>query len=206
MLTLQAPQSPTDRDQAADLPLRRQLAELKGVPIEKIGRIRMTPDKLPALVDVGMILTDKHARHVARDIQTILTNIPDLAQKMGQYKFSGRGGNRNSLVPKDLATLIEIIFLLPDRPFCTRDSLCRFVVLRPNPPQRKNSERMRIALPILGNVACWNAALGSRKGRVRNIAHKTSQIEGCWFFRRHKLCLQIEIRPPTCLCAGSWQS
>ena len=68
MLTLQAPQAPTNRDQAADLPLRRQLAELKGVPLEKIGRIRMTPDKLPALVDVGMILTDKHARHVARDI------------------------------------------------------------------------------------------------------------------------------------------
>jgi hypothetical protein len=34
---------------------------------------------------------------------------------LSQYNFSGRGGNRDSLVPKDLATLIEIIFLLPGR-------------------------------------------------------------------------------------------
>jgi hypothetical protein len=32
---------------------------------------------------------------------------------VSQVSFGGRGGNRESLVPNDVAALIEIIFLLP---------------------------------------------------------------------------------------------
>ena len=47
-----------------DLALRQQLAEMKRVPLEQVGRIRMTPDKLPSLVDVGRERTTQHfARH-----------------------------------------------------------------------------------------------------------------------------------------------
>jgi hypothetical protein len=75
----------------------------------------MTPEKMPSLVDVGVILTGKTARHVARDLQVIMDTHPELAQKVGQVQFGGRGGNRDSFVPKNLAALLEIIFLLPGR-------------------------------------------------------------------------------------------
>jgi len=100
-------------DGSADLWLRQQLAEMKKVSLESVGHLRMTPDKMPALVDVGVILTGKSARHVARDLQVVMDKHPELAQKVGQVSFGGRGGNRESLVPNDLAALIEIIFLLP---------------------------------------------------------------------------------------------
>ena len=103
------------QDGGADLWLRQQLAEIKRVPLEQVGRIRMTPGKMPSLVDVGVILTGKASRNVSRDLQDILNKHPDLAQKVSQVSFGGRGGNRESLVPKDLAALIEIIFLLPGR-------------------------------------------------------------------------------------------
>jgi hypothetical protein len=75
----------------------------------------MTQQRMPSLVDVGVILTGKDARHVSRDIQCTMEKYPDLAQKVGQVSFGGRGGNRDSLVPQDLPTLIEVIFLLPGR-------------------------------------------------------------------------------------------
>ena len=101
-------------DGGADLWLRQQLAEIKQVPLEQVGRIRMTPEKLPSLVDVGVILTGKAPRHVADDLAAIMRKHPDLSEKVGQIKFGGRG-NHNTPVPKDLAGLIEIIFLLPGR-------------------------------------------------------------------------------------------
>ena len=99
-------------DGGADLALRQQLAEIKKVSLESVGRIRMTPEKMPSLVDVGVILTGKTASNVARDLQVILDKHPDLTQKVSQIKFGGRG-NQDTPVPKNLATLIEIIFLLP---------------------------------------------------------------------------------------------
>ena len=42
-------------DEGADLELRRQLAEMKRVPLEQVGRSRMTPEKLPSLVLAGQI-------------------------------------------------------------------------------------------------------------------------------------------------------
>jgi hypothetical protein len=101
-------------DGGADLALRQQLAEIKKVSLESVGRIRMTPEKMPSLVDVGVILTGKTARHVARDLQVIMDKHPDMVQKVGYFQFGGRG-NQDTPVPKNLATLIEIIFLLPGR-------------------------------------------------------------------------------------------
>jgi hypothetical protein len=101
-------------DGGADLALRQQLAEMKKVSLEEVGRIRMTPQKMPSLVDVGVILTGKSSHDVARDLRCILDKHPDLGQKVPQIKFGGRG-NQDTPVPKNLATLIEIIFLLPGR-------------------------------------------------------------------------------------------
>jgi hypothetical protein len=98
----------------ADLALRQQLAEMKKVSLESVGRIRMTPEKMPSLVDVGVILTGKTASNVARDLQVILDKYPEVTQKVGYFQFGGQG-QRDAPVPKNLATLIEIIFLLPGR-------------------------------------------------------------------------------------------
>jgi hypothetical protein len=87
---------------------------MNGVSLEQVGRIRMTPDKMPSLVDVGVILTGKESRHVSDDLQNIFKKHPELSEKVGQIKFGGRG-NRDTPIPKDLAALIEIIFLLPGR-------------------------------------------------------------------------------------------
>ena len=46
--------------------LRQQLAEIKKVSLEEVGRIRMTPEKMPSLVDVGVILTGKASRRKCR--------------------------------------------------------------------------------------------------------------------------------------------
>ena len=46
-------------DGGADLWLRQQLAEIKRVPLEQVGRIHMTSEKLPSLVDVVVILTGR---------------------------------------------------------------------------------------------------------------------------------------------------
>ena len=103
------------QDGGADLWIRQQLAEIKRAPLEQVGRIRMTPEKMPSLVDVGVILTGKAPRHVADDLAAIMRKHSDLLEKVVKVSFGGRGGNRESLVPKDLAALIEIIFLLPGR-------------------------------------------------------------------------------------------
>jgi hypothetical protein len=39
--------------------LRRQLVEIKHMTLNEVGRIRMTAQKLPPLVDIGVILTGK---------------------------------------------------------------------------------------------------------------------------------------------------
>jgi len=105
-------------DAGADLTLRQQLAELKRVPLEQVGRVRMTPDKLPSLVDVCAILTGKSSQHAANDVAQVLRRLfvadNDLRQRVLQVNFGGRG-NRGTPVPKDLAALVEIIFLLPGR-------------------------------------------------------------------------------------------
>jgi DNA segregation ATPase FtsK/SpoIIIE-like protein len=101
-------------DGGADLALRQQLAEIKKVSLEEVGRIRMTPEKMPSLVDVVVILTEQASKNAALTVQRLLQAHPDLTTKCSQIKFGGRG-NQDTPVPKNLATLIEIIFLLPGR-------------------------------------------------------------------------------------------
>ena len=97
-----------------DLALRQQLAEMKRVPLEQVGRIRMTPDKLPSLVDVTSILCEKDNNASGEVVRNIIS-YHDLNGIILKVKFGGRGGNHDTPVPKDLAALIEIIFLLPGR-------------------------------------------------------------------------------------------
>lgn len=100
-------------DANADRPLRRQLAELKKVPLSQIGRIRVTNDGLPCIVNVAAIMMNTSLSNAARDVRRMLQRFPDLNQKLIQVHFGGRGGNRESQVPKDVPALIEFILLFP---------------------------------------------------------------------------------------------
>jgi len=62
-----APKQSRPSEAGADLALRQQLVEMKRVSLEKVGCIRMTPEKLPSLVDAAAILTGKAPSNVARD-------------------------------------------------------------------------------------------------------------------------------------------
>ena len=74
-----------------DLWLRQQLAEMKEVSIEKIGCIRMTPENMPSLVDVGVIFTDNSTHDAAQILRRMFAAHPDLGTKCSQIKFGGRG-------------------------------------------------------------------------------------------------------------------
>ena len=75
----------------------------------------MTPENMPSLVDVGAILTGNSTHDVAQILRRMFVANLELGTKCSQVSFGGRGGNRDSLVPNNLTTLIEIIFLLPGR-------------------------------------------------------------------------------------------
>lgn len=87
---------------------------MKRVPLEQVGRIRMTPDKMPSLVDVGSSLMNTSSNDAGTVLRRMFERYPDLNQKICRVSFGGRG-NRETPVPKDVAALIEIIFLLPGR-------------------------------------------------------------------------------------------
>jgi hypothetical protein len=74
----------------------------------------LRPTKIPALVDVGVILTGNKAHEVAQILRRIFAAHPEVEAKCSHFQFGGQG-QRDALVPNDLATLIEIIFLLPGR-------------------------------------------------------------------------------------------
>jgi hypothetical protein len=75
----------------------------------------MTEDKLPALVDVGAVLSHKTSRNMAKDLDRMLERYPELAPKFRQVHFAGRGGHRATWVPRDVPALVEFVFLLPGR-------------------------------------------------------------------------------------------
>ena len=87
---------------------------MEKVSLEEVGRIRMTPEKMPSLVDVVVILTEQTSKNVALTIQRLFQVHPDLTAKCNQIKFGGHC-NQDTPVPKNLASLIKIIYLLPGR-------------------------------------------------------------------------------------------
>jgi hypothetical protein len=62
----------------------------------------MTPEKMPSLVDVGVILTGNNSHDVAQVLRRMFSAHIDLGTKCSQVKFGGRGGNHDTPVPRDL--------------------------------------------------------------------------------------------------------
>ena len=98
-----------------DKELRRHLSLLLKIPLSGIGRIRITPDKQPSLIDAISIITRKNKN----DSSTVWRRIELEIQSRGMQTnclhaiFPGHG--RDTPVAKDLKTLIQVIFMLPGR-------------------------------------------------------------------------------------------
>ena len=97
-----------------DRELRKQLSYLLKVPLGDVGRIRMTPEKQPALIDVIAILTKKNKNDSAEVWRMLERHFRAVKEKILICLFPGER-QRATPVAKDLKTLIQVIFMLPGR-------------------------------------------------------------------------------------------
>ena len=96
-----------------DRDLRKQLSYLLKVPLGDVGRIRMTPEKQPSLIDTISVLTRKSKHESAKVWRRLEGQFPTLGPKCPHAAFPNHG--RETPVAGDLKTLIQVIFLLPGR-------------------------------------------------------------------------------------------
>ena len=97
----------------SDKELRKQLALLRKVPLSEIGRIRMTLDKQPAVIDVIAIITLKSKNESAETWRRLEKQ--SLIVKAFVFDGSFPGNSRRTPIAKDLKALIQVIFMLPGR-------------------------------------------------------------------------------------------
>jgi hypothetical protein len=96
-----------------DKELRKHFSSLLKVPLGDIGRIRMTPQKQPALIDVISIVT----RKPKNDSAEVWRRLEKQSRAVKANCFDGAfpGNSRRTPIAKDLKTLIQVIFMLPGR-------------------------------------------------------------------------------------------
>ena len=107
---------PTARgDAPSDLEVRRHLAELLDTSVGLVCKIRKTDESSAriSVVDVSSAVTGLDAVESARALRRIFEAHPEVRAKCPHLKFKGRG-QRDTPVA-DIATIVEIIFLLPGR-------------------------------------------------------------------------------------------
>jgi hypothetical protein len=97
-----------------DKELRKHLSYLLKVPLGEIGRIRMTPEKQPALIDAISILTRKNKNDSAEVWRELERSSREVKENILNIHFPGQG-QRSTPVAKDLKTLVQVIFMLPGR-------------------------------------------------------------------------------------------
>lgn len=96
-----------------DKELRKQLSYLLKLPLGEVGRIRMTPEKQPALIDVIAILTRKDKRHSAEVWRRLESHSRAMDANCVHAIFPDH--HRDTPIAKDLKTLVQVIFMLPGR-------------------------------------------------------------------------------------------
>jgi hypothetical protein len=96
-----------------DTELRKHLAGLMKIPLAQIGRIRMTPDKQPALVDVASIICKLSKKAAAVYCERIVNGFEGMTTNCCHAIFPEHP--RPTRIAKDLKTIIQVIFLLPGR-------------------------------------------------------------------------------------------
>ena len=96
-----------------DKELRKQLSYLLKVPLGEIGRIRMTPEKQPSVIDVISILTKKNKNESSEVWRRLESH--SRAVQANCLDGSFPGNSRRTPIAKDLKTLIQVIFMLPGK-------------------------------------------------------------------------------------------
>ena len=95
----------------SDKELRWGLARLLGVKVSTIGSLRKTVDQKVSVIDVTAAVTGRGKHGSAEAVRTICQNFPEVGGKIGHLSFPGPGQRETPIA--DLATMIEIIMLLP---------------------------------------------------------------------------------------------
>ena len=80
-------------DSGAMAEFQGQLSELLGRRINVIRKTDETPTRI-SVIDVAIAITGKSVSNAARDIGFVKERYPDLAQKLGDVKFTDAGGRR----------------------------------------------------------------------------------------------------------------
>ena len=76
-------------------------------------RLRITPNKELALIDVAMIFTGLDNNQAGKAVRRLLEQFPDVQSNMMNFKFPGKGQKEVTVAP--LAKALEFAFLLPGR-------------------------------------------------------------------------------------------
>jgi hypothetical protein len=95
-----------------DSELRKHLAGLTKIPLAQIGRIRMTVERQPSLIDVISIITRKNNDESSGTWRTIVDRFPEVRENLSIFQFPGKS-QRPTPVAQNLKVLIQVIFLLP---------------------------------------------------------------------------------------------
>jgi hypothetical protein len=90
----------------------KELAKALGVE-EVTIQIRQTEEKKASVIDAIRLFTGLNANHAAEKFRDLVRRYPDLNAKIVIYKFAGRRQRETPIT--DLATLYEILMLLPGR-------------------------------------------------------------------------------------------
>ena len=94
-----------------DWEIRRELAKLLGKDVNSIGHIRTTENWDISVIDVAAAITGKTNSAAMQDFQRIGKKYPETITKCDTFRFRGRGQQDTPIA--NLATMVEIIMLLP---------------------------------------------------------------------------------------------
>lgn len=76
-------------------------------------RLRITPNKELALIDIAIIFTGLNNDHAGYAVRRLLEQYPEFRSNIAKFKFPGRGRQTVDVAP--LAEALEFAFLLPGR-------------------------------------------------------------------------------------------
>lgn len=96
----------------SSLEVAGELAKALGTEVQCLT-MRQTNDKQTAVIDAICLFTGQTPHDAAQTLRRLLERHPELKSRMAHFKFPGRG-QRDTIVT-DLATLYEILMLLPGR-------------------------------------------------------------------------------------------
>ena len=94
-----------------DWEIRRELAKLLGKDVNSVGHIRTTENWEISVIDVTAAVTGKSNNHSAEAVRALCSRFPEVNDRIVNFRFRGPGQRDTPIA--NLATMVEIIMLLP---------------------------------------------------------------------------------------------